>query len=62
MSSDKVWGLDSHVNIYLTPYYHRFITYRELDRPEQVAGWHGAVDTVVGVGSIELVGNSGCRY
>src|SRR5436190_11819008 len=62
MSSDNVWGLDSHANVHLTPYRHRFFTYRELDRPEQVAGWHGAVDTVIGVGSIDLVGKSGRRY
>jgi hypothetical protein len=33
-----------------------------LDRPEQVAGWHGAVDTVVGVGAVDLVGKSGLRF
>jgi len=62
MRGDNVWGLDSHANVHLTPYRHRFVTYRELDRPEQVAGWHGAVDTVIGVGSIDLVGKSGRRY
>ena len=62
MSSDNIWGLDSHANVHLTPYRHRFVTYRELDRPEQVAGWHGAVDTVIGVGSVDLVGKNGRRY
>ena len=62
MRSDNVWGLDSHANVHLTPYRHRFVTYRELDRPEQVAGWHGAMDTVIGVGSIDLVGKSGRRF
>ena len=62
MRGDNVWGLDSHANVHLTPYRHRFATYRELDHPEQVAGWHGAVDTVVGVGSVDLVGKSGRRF
>jgi hypothetical protein len=62
MQSEHIWGLDSHANIHLTPYRHRFIDYRELDRPEHVAGWHGGVETVIGIRSINLVGKSGCRY
>ena len=62
MRGDNVWGLDSHANVHLTPHRHRFVTYRELDHPEQVAGWHGTVDTVVGIGSIDLVGKGGRRF
>jgi hypothetical protein len=62
MCGEHVWGLDSHANVHLSPYRHRFINYRELDRPEQVAGWHGAPDTVVGVGSVDMVGKNGRRY
>jgi hypothetical protein len=59
LEGENVWGLDSHANVHLTPYKHRFVTYRQFDKPEHVAGWQGTVDTAVGVGSIDLVGKQG---
>jgi len=61
MRSENIWGLDSHANVYITPYRHRVVAYCQLEQPEQVAGWQGAVDTVVGIGSVELVSQQG-RY
>jgi hypothetical protein len=59
MNGEHVWGLDSHANVHLTPYRHRFVTYRQFDKPEQVTGWQGTVDTAFGVGSIDLVSQNG---
>lgn len=30
MSSEHVWGVDSHANVHLSPYRQRFINYNEL--------------------------------
>src|SRR5438046_10677720 len=54
MKSKYIWGLDSHVNVHITSYRHRFATYHQLGKPEHVAGWQGAIHTAIGVGSIEL--------
>jgi transposase InsO family protein len=59
LKGENVWGLDSHANVHLTPYKHRFVTYRQFEKPEHVAGWQGTVDIAVGVGSIDLVGKEG---
>jgi len=59
--NDHTWGLDSHANVHITPYKHRFVTYHQLEKPERVVGWQGAVDTATGVGSIELVNQKGRR-
>src|SRR5437762_11248651 len=30
MKSEHIWGLDSHANVHITPYRHRFVTYRAI--------------------------------
>ncbi|HEU0048312.1 MAG TPA: hypothetical protein VFQ43_11985 [Nitrososphaera sp.] len=62
MKSEHIWGLDSHANVHITPYRHRFVTYCQLGKPEHVAGWQGAIDTAIGAGSIELTNQEGQRY
>ena len=54
MKSEHIWGLDSHASVHIMPYRHRFIIYHQLGKPEHVVGWQGAIDTAIGVGSIEL--------
>jgi hypothetical protein len=61
MNGEHIWGLDSHANVHITPYKHRFVTYRQLEQLEHVVEWQGAVDTAVGIGAIELVSQEG-RY
>jgi hypothetical protein len=62
MNGEYIWGLDSHANVNITPYRNRFVTYHQLQQPERVAGWQVAIDTAVGVGSVELTNQDGQKY
>jgi transposase InsO family protein len=59
INGEHIWGLDSHANVHITANRNRFVTYRQLENPEIVRGWQGGVDTVVGIGSIDLHGQQG---